>query len=237
MKTGKNAIYEKFNNILAEKNLTLTKKARDIMEKDYGFLDEDNLETNVIRIAEIIQSLGSHSLPRQPKQAPKSIRRPSARTLNKRLHLVAFVIGETVAIGSGNKPTTWYILKSINWKEVCNAWNTAHPYDPKTPTNLKTRFYHYLRVPGVQKEFIVGRKYKPDMKFEFASIEWTGRTDKASSVTVEVPDMKAMRIKEPPLNPPTDIPGVPDAETIRRIRAEQTAKRIEKEKGGKAHDK
>lgn len=138
-----------------------------------------------------------------PMKPPPAQQKKYPRPPDKRLHLVDFVIGQTMAIGSGNKPTTWYILERFNWKHIYKAWNDAHQHDPVTPKSLKSRFNHAIADPDVQHEIIIIKRYKPGIKFEDLlktsevpmTVEWTGRVDKASSVTVKVPDVKSMRIK------------------------------------------
>jgi len=136
------------------------------------------------------------------------------KCLEDRIHILDFCFE---FISEGIRP---------NWEEITAQWNKKHLVKIAKGT-LKAAFSKAKKDKQTMLNWAL-------TQIGPIEIKWTGRTQESESVTVRVPDVKAMRIKEPPINQPTDIPSVPDAETIRRLRAEQTAKRIEKEKGEKS---
>jgi len=211
-----------------ERRYSLSAKDTDITQNDYEA--GVNKDVNLLRLHIVGKALS----PRQPEElTQRKYRRPP----DKRLHLVEFIVGQTMAVGLGTKPVIWNIIGRINWKQISAAWNAAYQFDPTTPATLKSRFHHAIIDPDVQQEIIVKKVPMRDLKAENLhgkiKMEWTGRTEQSQSVTVEVPDIQHLRVKEPPINPPTNIPGVPDAETIKKTRAALAAKR-KKQKGGKS---
>lgn len=72
------------------------------------------------------------------------------RPLKKRLYLVDFIIRKQLT--SRKQPNR--IRKTIRWKDICSAWNEAHPNDPMTPKVLKATFYRATRDEDLQREYL-----------------------------------------------------------------------------------
>lgn len=99
---------------------------------------------------EIVKALAASSYLTEPREPRHSPERRYQRSLRRRLYLVQFVIGRQLA----SKKQRGRIRKSIKWKEVCRAWNEAHPNDSATPEHLRRSFYRAVADASVQQEYV-----------------------------------------------------------------------------------
>ena len=96
--------------------------------------------------------MASKLLPR-PQKIQKGPRGPYQRSLNKRAHLVRFVIDKQLTYRNSNQPS-YKDRPRIKWKKIRDAWNEAHPYDLMTPAILKATYYRAAKDSDVQQQCI-----------------------------------------------------------------------------------
>ena len=186
--------------IQREYGLTFSPLLRKELELRYRGRDTEleDMEADLRAYAEL-KKLDLQSAPMSVRKQIKQKKHP--RPPEKRLHLVHFVIERTMAVGLGDKPVIWNILGRIKWKEISKAWNEVHPYDPTTPLSLKSRFHHAIIDPDVTREIVVRKASMSDLEMGNLGgdirVEWTGRIDEKESVTIQVPDVRRLRVKQP----------------------------------------
>ena len=126
------------------------------MEKYIGFNTTDDEEIALEDLDGLLKELmpvaklaAESSFFRSPKELKnKEPRRRYQRPLNKRLHLVEFIISKQRLVNSD-----LITHPRIKWKTTCKAWNEAHPYDQMTKDVLKATFFRAVVDEDVQRAF------------------------------------------------------------------------------------
>lgn len=133
---------------------------RDLVEQDYDDYDGEiylsDLDGGIEDFFKKIVALQYLPSSRKPK-APVPQKRYQ-RSFNKRLHLVDFIIGRQLTIRN-HRQRSFTHQRRINWKQTCEDWNEAHPYDLMTPEVLKATYYRAVAEEDIQREYF-DRKYR-----------------------------------------------------------------------------
>ena len=98
------------------------------------------------------------SIPATKRKTPRQSYRGK---LEKRLHLVEFVIGKQITMQHAHE-RSFKGRKSIKWGKMCEAWNKAHPDDQMTPEILSYDFNNAIRDENVQRDYFDKKKREFD---------------------------------------------------------------------------
>ena len=97
-------------------------------------------------MGEYVESVLSHPAIRQKqseaKAAPTKIYR---KTFKRRLHLLAFVLARK---GFEQRARKGF------WKEMAAEWNREHPYDQRTPEDLRARYADYIKTDALWNSYV-----------------------------------------------------------------------------------
>lgn len=133
--------------------IPVTKQLREAIEDRAGPVRDDteleDYKATIYSDLELVRMglvRGKFPEPRKPKKPPKK-RYP--RSVRRRLYLVQFVINQQLT----STKRRGRIRRRIKWKEICGAWNEAHPNDPATPEYLRRTFGRAVRDEDVQQEY------------------------------------------------------------------------------------
>lgn len=78
------------------------------------------------------------------------------RCFEKELHIVTFVIGKQKPY-IFNVKEPFISRQHIDWKQLCDEWNKAHPFDRMSSEVLKVRYYRAIAKEDIQKAYIRSR--------------------------------------------------------------------------------
>ena len=96
-----------------------------------------------------VESVLSHPAIRpkqsEAKAAPTKIYR---KTFERRFHLLAFVL---------DRKGFEHRAKKGFWKEMTAEWNREHPYDQRTPEDLRARYAGYIKDDALWNSYVATR--------------------------------------------------------------------------------
>lgn len=88
-----------------------------------------------------------------PSKGSKGEKKLYLRPLQKRSHLVDFVIKNQLTMRTRKNVSR----RRFNWRQMCDRWNDAHSYDIMKPSVLKATYYRAARDKEVQKVVITSQ--------------------------------------------------------------------------------
>lgn len=98
---------------------------------------------------EYVESVLSHPAIRTKQSGAKAVpTRIYAKTFNRRLHLLDFVLERR---GFERRARKGF------WREMAAEWNREHPYDQRTPEDLRARYADYIKNDAVWNSYVAMR--------------------------------------------------------------------------------
>lgn len=78
---------------------------------------------------------------------------PREKAVRRRMRIIDFVSRDWLTMGDLVDRKFKSRPRRINWKAICDEWNTAYPYDRMKEEGLRVAFHRAISQPKVQQEY------------------------------------------------------------------------------------